>query len=209
MTIIEFFDRSVIKNVANALLCKPDRVITVGHDVRLIYESYNYLLPLMDKIGKKVDLVPMKADRNNLQEIINVLKGIVEQYDDCIFDLTGGEDLYLVAVGSVMASSSKHIQCHRFDFKKKKLIDCDADGLVCGVDNFNVSIDDIIALHGGKIVDEPYDKYYQEPWVLDEELHQDVEDICHHTPDQKGQGCTEQGPDKPGKKRPIGDTQIK
>ncbi len=176
MTIIEFFDRAVLKNVANALFCEPDRVIMVGHDVRQIYACFDYLRPLIAKNGRDIELIPMKADRNDVCEITRVLREIVNRYDDCVFDLTGGEDLYLVAVGSIMATHN--VQCHRFDFGKKKLIDCDADGEVCPVESFDVSVDDLIALHGGKIVDDPYDRYYQEPWVLTEELHADLEDMC-------------------------------
>ncbi len=179
MTVIEFFDRAVIKNVANALLLFPDRVITVGHDTKLIYESFEYLRPLIEKQKKTVELIALRADRNDLREIIGVLEGIATSYDDCVFDLTGGEDLYLVAVGSVMATHN--VKCHRFDFGKKKLIDCDADGCVCGIDSFDVSVDDLIALHGGKLVDDPYDRYYQEPWVLDDVLHRDVDDMCECT----------------------------
>ena len=118
----------------------------------------------------------MSADRNDVGEITRVLREIVNKYDDCIFDLTGGEDLYLVAVGSIMATHN--VQCHSFDFRKKKLIDCDADGEVCSVESFDVSVADLISLHGGKLVDDPYDRYYQEPWVLDDELHADLEDMC-------------------------------
>ncbi len=185
MTVIEFFDRSVIKNVANALLCNPDRVITVGHDTKPIRESFNFLRPLIEKREKTVELIAMNADRNNVREIIGVLEGIVKQYDDCVFDLTGGEDLYLVAVGSIMATHK--VQCHYFDFNKKKLIDCDDDGRVCDIESFNVSVDDLIALHGGKIVDNPYDRYYQEPWVLDEELHRDVEEMWEASRTADGQ----------------------
>ena len=175
MTVIEFFDRSVIKNVANALFCNPERVITVGHDIRPIRESFEYLRPLIEKREKEIELIAMNADRSNVREIIEVLERIVGQYDDCVFDLTGGEDLYLVAVGAIMATHK--VQCHYFDFNEKKLIDCDDDGEVCAVESFNVSVDDIIALHGGKTVDNPYDRYYQEPWVLDDELHRDVEEM--------------------------------
>ena len=94
MTIIEFFDRAVLKNVANALFCDPDRVIMVGHDVRQIYACFDYLRPLIAKKGREIELIPMKADRNDVCEITEVLREIVEQYDDCVFDLTGGEDLY-------------------------------------------------------------------------------------------------------------------
>lgn len=130
MTVIEFFDRSVIKNVANALFCNPERVITVGHDIRPIRESFEYLRPLIEKREKEIELIAMNADRSNVREIIEVLERIVEQYDDCVFDLTGGEDLYLVAVGAIMATHK--VQCHYFDFKEKKLIDCDDDGEVFG-----------------------------------------------------------------------------
>lgn len=177
MTVIEFFDRAALKNIASALLCNPDRVIMIGHDVRTIRESFNYFCPVIESHGKTVEFIARNADRNNVQEIIEVLSEIVKKYNDCVLDLTGGEDLYLVAVGSIMAMYPGRVQCQRFDFKNERLIDCDADGQTCKVETFDVSVDDLIALHGGKIVDNPYDRYYQEPWVLDDELHADVEEM--------------------------------
>ena len=73
MTVIEFFDRAALKNIASALLCNPDRVIMIGHDVRMIRESFNYFCPLIESHGKTVEFIARHADRNNIQEIIEVL----------------------------------------------------------------------------------------------------------------------------------------
>lgn len=179
MTIIEFFDRDIIKNVTNVLFCDPDRMIMIGHDKKQIRICFEYLTMIAKKYEKNVELVAVKADRNNVQEIIEELEKIVNQYNDCVLDLTGGEDLYLVAAGWIMATHS--IQCHSYDLKKKKLIDCDADGSVCKFNSFNVSVEDLVALHGGKLVSDVYDPYYREPWILDKELHRDVEDMWEAT----------------------------
>lgn len=53
-----------------------------------------------------------------MQTIIDALSMFVEQYDDCVFDLTGGEDLYLVASGIVSERyRDKNIQMHRFNIR--------------------------------------------------------------------------------------------
>lgn len=177
MTVIEFFDRAALKNIASALLCKPDRVIMVGHDVKPIYASFGYFTPIMRRHGKDVEFIAKHAKRHDLQHIISVLEEIVAKYDDCVFDLTGGEDLYLVAVGAIMKTCEGRVQLQRFDFKNELLLDCDADGCVCAVESFDVSVDDMIEMHGGKVVNDPYDRYYKEPWILDGELCDDVAEM--------------------------------
>ena len=61
--------------------------------------------PIYEKFAQKREL---KAEicyrginKNNLPDIVEVLSEIVEQEDECFFDLTGGEDLVLVAMGIV------------------------------------------------------------------------------------------------------------
>ena len=52
MTIIEFYDKAAIENIAGALLCDPDRVILVGHNKKKNAEKHSRLRASLGRKGK-------------------------------------------------------------------------------------------------------------------------------------------------------------
>ena len=99
MTIIEFYDKSSIENIAGALLTNADRVIFVGDNHKVMERSIKYYNNILSNRCKNTVLEHITINRNNLFSIVDKLSSIIEKYDDCVFDVTGGEDLCLVAVG--------------------------------------------------------------------------------------------------------------
>ncbi len=185
MTIIEFIDKDSIENIAGALLCEPERMILVGDNEKQANQSKVLYEKILRKKGIKTEILVETALKNYLQDIVGKLSEIVRTYGDCVFDLTGGEDLYLVAVGIVMERYEGQVQCHRFNFRNDSLYDCDADGKVCSVKTFDISIEDCINIYGGEIVTDPTREQYTYPWDLHEDFMRDVEvmwDICREKP---------------------------
>ena len=116
MTIIEFYDKVAIENIAGAMLCNADKIILVGDSESRMKKSRRVYQTILDNRGVNTTVSYYCINRNNLQNIVSVLTQIVENDNSCIFDLTGGEDLYLVAVGIVMNKFDGKIHCHRFNF---------------------------------------------------------------------------------------------
>ncbi|MBE6553108.1 MAG: DUF1887 family protein [Ruminococcaceae bacterium] len=154
MTIIEFFDKSGIENIISTLLCAPDKLILVGHSRKKIARRLPYYHRVLANRGLSTEIRSITVGQNNLQEIYQTLVDLVEQNEKCIFDLTGGEDLYLVAVGMLLQTHRSRVQCHRFNLQNGNVTDCDADGRVCNSENIAVSIEETVMLNGGEIVRE-------------------------------------------------------
>lgn len=185
MTIIEFYDKAAIENIAGALLCDPDRVILVGHNQKKMQKSILAYERVLAGKGKAVEFIPRSVTQNCLQGIIDLLTELVETYEDCVFDLTGGEDLYLVAVGTVMSRYEGRVQCHRFNFRNDKLYDCDADGNVCAVSSFDITVEDQISIYGGELVTDPGCELCTYPWQFSRDFTCDIEsmwEICRKDP---------------------------
>lgn len=69
------------------------------------------------------------VDKNNVAAIVCVLEEIIEQYPDCIIDVTGGEDLYIFAAGIVCERHrDKKVQVHYINIRSDVAYDCDMDG---------------------------------------------------------------------------------
>ena len=185
MTIIELYDKVSIENIAGALLCRPDRVVLLGDKSGPRENVLDLYRDILAKHNIGAEVIGRTASKNYLGNIVNVLSGIVESYDDCIIDLTGGEDLSLVAAGIIMNRYEGRVQCHRFNLKNDTLIDCDADGNVCKSESFDISIEDNIRAYGGEIVTDPQREFYTYPWDFNSYFLRDIDvmwDICRKNP---------------------------
>lgn len=176
MTIIEFFDKSPLENIAGALLCRPERVIFIGDRRKQIEKSIDMYSRVLSRRGCNISMSYKTVSRNNLANIVSVLESIVADNEDCVFDLTGGEALYLVAVGMIMDKYGSAVQCHLFNFNNSKLIDCDADGIVCNTQPFDMSVEEGIIMHGGEIKrDTELYRAHSDGWEFTDEFCSDVE----------------------------------
>lgn len=181
MTIIEFFDKASIENIAGALLCEPKQVILIGDKRKQLERTKSLYQSILVKNNIPTEISYRSVNKNNLQDIISTLEQVIEDCEDCVFDLTGGEEMYLVAVGTIMERYKGRVQCHRFNFKNDTLNDCDADGNVSVSKSFDISIEDNISIYGGEIVMDSQREIYTYPWDFNEDFQHDIEtmwDIC-------------------------------
>jgi len=123
MTVIEFFDRdSAVENVVSTLLCVPEKVVFIGSNIKQINKSIKIYQSVAESRGLKVEFIPKGVNRNNLTVIIETLENIIEENDDCVIDLSGGDELYLVAVGAVYEKYADRIKLHRFNINNGTMI---------------------------------------------------------------------------------------
>lgn len=185
MTIIEFFGKAAIENIASALLCSPDKVIFVGDNSKRMQRGIALYEEVADARGLSVAFSYKTASRNNLEQIVKVLSDIVEENGECILDLDGGEDLFLVAVGMVAEKYKGKLQLHRFNIHNNTLLDCDADGTVIQTVPREISIVDNIRIYGGRVIFSGEKGEATKSWDLNEEFVKDVKsmwEICKKNP---------------------------
>ena len=151
MTVIEFYDRVELHNIASTLLCHPDRVIFIGDRSKAMAKTVLLCEKIAEKRGITVAFSYQSVNKNRLTDIVTSLEKIVMTYDDCIFDVTGGSEVYLVAVGILMERYAGKIQCQRLRFKNSTVMDCDGDGTYFEPESFEVSIEETVMLGGGRV----------------------------------------------------------
>ncbi len=189
MTIVEFYDKSPIENIASSLLCAPDRVIFVGDNRKKMEKFITLCREVTERRNLSVEFAPPKTvNRSNLQSIVDTLTEIAEENPGCVFDLTGGEDLILVAIGMVVMEQRKKgndIQLHRFNVRSNTLLDCDADGVTLAAGSDLLTIDENIRLHGGRVIYTDEDPEGTFVWDYSDEFCADIDrmwDICRLNP---------------------------
>lgn len=177
ITYVEFFDHKAVENICACLTQVPDRVILVGDESdNLPCHCERYEKLFAERGFKNVRFAHEPISKNKLQSIVDALCRIVETYEDCVFGLTGGEDLYLVAMGIVCERyREKNLKMHRFLLSEGYILDCDQDGQTIGKNRQpKLSVEENIRLYGGEVI---YDEEKPETthrWNMNQEFREDI-----------------------------------
>ncbi len=185
MTAVEFYDRTPIENVISSITTVPDKIIFIG-DGKTMRKFDKSFRNFLDKRGLGTEVVYKSVNRHDLNNIVGVLSDIIEEEDECVFDLTGGDDLALVAMGIVYHNykDTKNIQMQRFNVRNGVVTDCDDDGTVIYDGVPHISVEENIILHGGSVRSPESDARVNN-WDLTEDFKTDIElmwEICRRNP---------------------------
>lgn len=159
------------------MLCDADEVILIGDNRKKLERSCVHYRGILERMEKDVKISCRSVNKNDLKAIISAFSQIIESYEDCVFDLTGGEALYLVGVGIMMERYKERIRCHRFNFKSGTLSVCDPEGRVSAVESFCLSVEDNIEIYGGHVVRDPKAMCYTYPWDFNDDFLSDIESM--------------------------------
>lgn len=152
---IEFFSDDSLENIATCLKYSIDKVIFIGYKEPMntaIRRNFAGLLRNVLDI-KRVDFV--EVEPHNLKDVIEKLGDIIVREhsngNHCYFDLTGGDDLILVAAGIV---AERHdITMHQFDMDSGRLFEyCPSDNInsIAGIEKemTRLSLSDYMKFRG-------------------------------------------------------------
>ena len=178
MTYIEFFDATASKNVGACLSYAPDRVVFIGGNTNTVNRHIANYTRVFEDRGIHIEFDHKTASKSNLENAVNLLKKLVETYDDCVFDITGGEEILNLALGVVCAKNpDRNIQIHKFNLRTNSMYDCDKDGTTVFKDIPSLSVAENIRIYGGDIL---YGEIHEEKtylWDLTPDFLEDIEKI--------------------------------
>lgn len=173
MTIIELFDKSPIENMVSCMTMDPDRVIFVG-DGKQMEKQEEIFRNFAQQMELRSEILFRSVNRNKLDDIVALLTELIcaEENGTCSVDLTGGEDLMLVAVGIVRARLKEQgisFHLHRFNINRGNVTDCDENGKTIQIDMPQLTVEQNVTLYGGAVVydtDKPQGTHI---WPFEEE----------------------------------------
>ena len=175
MTIVEFYDSDPIENAVSLLLEGAEKIIYIGYNSKQLKRVIEDYSEIASNKGVLVEFDSKTANRNDLLSITTVLENIVEAEKECVFDLSGGDDLYLVAAGIVYERNKDKVQLHRFNVHNGKLSDCDADGNILKTSFKELSLNEIIRCSGGRIIYDAEEPLATHIWDFTPDFVSDVE----------------------------------
>lgn len=175
MTAVEFWDKRSVENIISSLISQPDKVILVGEGKKTQVFAQRYRAFLAQR-GQNTLVETRSIRRNSLRDIVAVLSDIVETEEQCMFDLTGGEDLALVAMGIVFQLyPEKKIQMQRCNVASGVITDCDGDNEILYERKPKLSVEELIAIHGGQVRHSSDTRKATPTWNLTPEFAADVD----------------------------------
>ena len=181
MTYIEFFDKTVIENICACLTAVPRRVILIGDKRRLLTEHAQRYAALFESRGKQVEFICRLVNKNDVRSIVAVLTEIVQNEEQCAIDLTGGEELYLLATGIVFERFPEyHLQMHRFNIRNNTIVDVDQDGKTIFEGHLPMlSVEENIRIYGGDVIYDSTDRLGTHLYGSSPELFSEIDRIWH------------------------------
>lgn len=175
MTYIEFFTKVASENIIACLTRVPDRVIYIGDNSKLMKKHVSNYEKVFAARGHKIEFHFRTVSKSSLDNVIELLSEIVETYDDCVFDITGGEEIFIFALGIVYTKyPDKNIQIHKFNIRNNAVYDCDKDGKTIYKDNPALSIDENIRIYGGEVAYGSVDEAKTYKWNLTPDFLKDI-----------------------------------
>lgn len=186
MTYIEFFDRISVVNICACLTNIPERVVLVGGETKAMLRYADYYRRVFRGRGHEVEFICKSVRKNSLSSVVDTLLEVIGTYGDCAVDLTGGDDLALVAMGIVYERCAQmDIQLHRFNIRNNTIYDCDEDGLTIRHDPLLLTVEENIRIYGGDVVYDEDIPGATHRWQMDEEFDTDIQrmwEICRGNP---------------------------
>ena len=175
---IEFFDKEPIENIITCLKFKMDKVVFFGQQDIMTTEAKGITKRTLREICGIEDVSFVELSMKDIDRVLEGITSVVQQEEKrggkCFFDLTGGADMLLVAMG--MYSATHNIPMHRFDVSdgELKILNTDADHIDGCVESRSISltIEDLVQLHGG-VIDYGMQKDFKEN-LSDRSFRQDI-----------------------------------
>lgn len=168
-TIVEFYDKDDLDNTLSLFVYAPERVIYIvpdGTDCAGMEQRYQSVLRRHDI---SVVMQFISVDLYSFSGIRRVLTGLIKGEGPFVFDMTGGNDISLAAMGAV--SVEKQVPLLRFEPESKRphwyLGKCPFERQFAP----KLSCEDWFALYGAKF--SPDNRAFEE-WDINEELRRDA-----------------------------------
>ncbi len=151
-TIVKFFSQEPLENVMAMMKYRPERMLFLGHKDNMLTKQIRDLEQFRDNKCPDVETEFIELPKDELDGAIEMLTLIIREYPGVRFDLTGGSELILIALGCIAARME--ISKLRIDPFSGKEIDIRGSEVVTSDYHFSISIADDIILHGGLLTKE-------------------------------------------------------
>ena len=180
MTVVELHDASALQDLSSALSFSADVVYVVGSNEKSITNRKRILEKILRKRGYNSEIRCLVISKYGITQAVDRLCEIAREDTEVIFDVSGGSDYLLAAAGIAFerCNDKKPHLVHRSIRSGKTVFVENGKVISAKSQNAQLTCDEIIELHGGKIVyedhkkngtviwDFTYDNFSKDVWKL-------------------------------------------
>lgn len=180
MTLVEFFDKEALDNAAGVLLLRPERLVLLYSECRC-GDFADALGKILEKRNIVTEIITEKVDTSRIDTAKEKLEEITERFPDCDFDIAGGNDIMLVAIGEVAKKHGLPLHCVNVREKSVKAVNLDKEYRVFDA---QLSVSELIDLYSGRCTNETREKAAC-VWERNAAAEKDIEavwEICKKDP---------------------------
>ena len=171
-TLIEFFDECQLLNIVAGIRFLPETIVFVGYESVMTKRRCRDLERFFELRKQRVSLEFVAVERYSYESSLQVLETLLQTYPDCCFDLTGGKELVLTAMGEL--STLHQIPMIQFNPRSGRFVRVKhANKMPDPAESF-LSIRDGIVLNGGEIVTVGENSAV---WELSDDFREDIKKI--------------------------------
>lgn len=154
---VEFFDEEPIENMMTSMKFQIDKTIFFGYQ-NIMEKREKATEAFLKKYCGVKEVVFYALPEDNLNAVIKMMRKIIEkekeQKNDIFFDITGGENLILVAFG--MLAEAFKVPLHIYEIESQKLIELNNEEVlpisaVVPKQDIQLNLDGFIEMRGGMI----------------------------------------------------------
>jgi len=169
-TLIEILDGCPVENVIAGLRFKPQKIVFVGFKNHMKEENKRAIHSLFSKRNINTKFEYEIVPRYDYDEITCRLFDIIERNEDCWFDLSGGKDITLAAMGAV--SQEKNIPMFQIDVTTGDVIKLKACENIPQTEKSYLTISEAVELNGCGIIHNPPEDF---SWDMTVDFKSDIE----------------------------------
>lgn len=155
--LVEFYDEENLENVFSLLSAVYDRVLFItfsedGTDER--FENDNGLKKFIKSRVPDIKADALTVEEKTFAGIVKVLSDVVNETDAYDFDLTGGSEMVIAAIGHVVGlSKNKNISIHQYDIETGDTVFRHPEYETLERDQSapRLTVPEIVSLYGGKV----------------------------------------------------------
>lgn len=152
MILIECFSSSHIDNINACLRLHPQEMILIG-DTDAMCDPIARYEALLQQRNQATKITPYDIRRKDLPDLCVALHQLLQADDSYTIDLTGGDELVIMAVGAVLSrldhAKRSTIRIEKYDHKEDVVRDCVHNNQIICTNSVQLTVAELVALHGG------------------------------------------------------------
>ena len=180
-TLVELFDNCQLENIIASLKFKPDRIVYIGFEKVMTLNKMNAVSDFFKGKLENCQIEFEVVKKNDIDLIVEKLEQIYNKYENCMFDMTGGKETLLTALGIFMAD--KKVPVFQFDVEEEKFINIKNCENFCLSDDFKITIPKALELNGCSLLTSEEGDY---KWHFSDEFIKDIEKMWDISSDDPG-----------------------